>query len=114
MFCTVPQHDSISLHLDKTPPPLIMSIFHEEGLFSSPVVFSCAELHIILHLAKSCIDPALLLISMHCNVLCTVHATCLSLSEIKPLGDFLVYCGCNIWSTMDHNPQFNNNSLYVD
>lgn len=90
MFCTVPQHDSISLHLDKTPPPLITSIFHEEGRFSSLVVFSCTELHIILHLAESRIDPALYLISMHYNVLVyTVHAMRPSLFEIKPLGGLL-------------------------
>lgn len=62
-----------------------MSIFREEGQFSSLVVFSCTELHIILNLAKSPIDPALYLISMHYNVLCSVRVVRLSLVEIKPL-----------------------------
>lgn len=100
---------SISLHLDKTPPPLIMSIFHVHKSFSSLVVLSCTELHIILHLAKSCIDPALYLISMHYNVLCTVHP--MSVFEIRPLGDFLVYCGWDIWITMQQQTQFKKSSL---
>lgn len=90
LFCTVPQHDSISLHLDKTPLPLIMSIFHVQRLLSELAVFSRTELSIILHLAKSCIDPTLYLISMHHHVLCIVHARFLSLSQIKPLGRLLV------------------------
>lgn len=92
LFCTVPQHDSISLHTDKTPPPLIMSIFHEEGPSSSVFVFSCTGLDIILYLAKSCIDPTLYLISMHRNVLCTACAVCLSLCLLLDASDLITIC----------------------
>ena len=72
-----------------------MSIFHVQRLLSPLIVFSRTELSIILHLAKSCIDPTLYLISMDHNVLCIVHALFLSVSEIKPLGRVLVYRGCD-------------------
>ena len=75
--CSALYHSMTVSHYISTKhlPPLIMSIFHEEGpVFSvSGCIFPCAEPHIILHLAKSCIDPELYLISMHYNVLCTVQ-----------------------------------------
>lgn len=52
----------------------------------SPVVYSCSPLHIILHLAKSRIDPALYLISMHFNALC--YGAC---NVPKPLRDVVVW-----------------------